>query len=42
MKLILQVDERRVGPFGEFDITQDGTSEVRSDLLRLGMISVIC
>lgn len=41
MKFILQVNERRVGPFCEFDIPQDGTSKVRSDLLCLNMTSVI-
>lgn len=35
MKLVLKVNERLVGSFGELDVTQDTASEVRSDLLRL-------
>jgi hypothetical protein len=32
MEFVLQINERRVGSFSEFDTAQDGAREVRSDL----------
>lgn len=35
MQLVLQIDERRVGSWSKFDISQDGTGEVLANLFCL-------